>query len=167
MILDCFKAYDVRGKLGETLDTAISRRIGRAFAECFGPGTIVVGHDARASSPALKLALVDGLRDRGAGVIDIGLCGTEEVYFATGHLDAAGGIMVTASHNPIDYNGMKLVGPESRPIDPARMRDELGWRPSVTVEEGLARTVDWYLANEDWWRPLLERDGVRKRLGTG
>ncbi len=118
MILDCFKAYDVRGKLGETLDTAIARRIGRAFAECFGPGTIVVGHDARASSPALKLALVDGLRDRGAGVIDIGLCGTEEVYFATGHLDAAGGIMVTASHNPIDYNGMKLVGPESRPIDP-------------------------------------------------
>jgi len=118
MNLDCFKAYDVRGKLGETLDTAIARRIGRAFAECLGPGEIVVGHDARASSPTLKLALVDGLRDRGADVIDIGLCGTEEVYFATGHLSAAGGIMVTASHNPIDYNGMKLVGPESRPIDP-------------------------------------------------
>ena len=82
------------------------------------PSSIVVGHDARASSPALKTGLIDGLRDRGADVVDIGLCGTEEVYFATGYLRAAGGIMVTASHNPIDYNGMKLVGPESRPIDP-------------------------------------------------
>lgn len=118
MILDCFKAYDVRGRLGETLDASIACRIGRAFAASLGPGSIVVGHDARASSPALKTGLIDGLRDRGADVVDIGLCGTEEVYFATGHLSAAGGIMVTASHNPIDYNGMKLVGPESRPIDP-------------------------------------------------
>ena len=119
MNLECFKAYDVRGRLGETLDPAIARRIGRAFAAQLSPGTVVVGHDARESSPALKTALIDGLRERGADVVDIGLCGTEEVYFATGHLGAGGGIMVTASHNPIDYNGMKLVGEGSRPIDPA------------------------------------------------
>ncbi|MGI1662083.1 phosphomannomutase [Palleronia sp. KMU-117] len=119
MKLDCFKAYDVRGRLGETLDPSIARRIGRAFAARLQPGTVVVGHDARASSPSLKASLIDGLRERGADVVDIGLCGTEEVYFATAHLGAGGGIMVTASHNPIDYNGMKLVGPGSRPIDPA------------------------------------------------
>jgi phosphomannomutase len=119
MRLDCFLSYDVRGRLGETLDPEIARRIGFAFAHVMRPERVVVGHDARASSPELKAALVAGLTDAGAGVADIGLCGTEEVYFATGHLGAGGGIMVTASHNPIDYNGMKLVGPDSRPIDPA------------------------------------------------
>jgi phosphomannomutase len=119
MTLDCFKAYDVRGRLGETLDPAIARRIGRAFATRLSPGVVVVGHDARESSPALKIGLVDGLRERSADVVDIGLCGTEEVYFATSHLGAGGGVMVTASHNPIDYNGMKLVGRDSRPVDPA------------------------------------------------
>jgi phosphomannomutase len=118
MNLECFKAYDIRGRLGATLDPGIARRIGRAFAARLTPRTVVVGHDARESSPALKTALIDGLRERGVDVIDIGLCGTEEVYFATGHLGAGGGIMVTASHNPIDYNGMKLVGDGSRPIDP-------------------------------------------------
>ncbi len=118
MTLDCFKAYDVRGRLGETLDPAIARRIGRAFATRLSPGMVVVGHDARESSPALKIGLVDGLRERGVDVLDIGLCGTEEVYFATSHLGAGGGVMVTASHNPIDYNGMKFVGRDSRPIDP-------------------------------------------------
>jgi len=117
-MLQCFKAYDVRGQLGVTISPDIVRRIGRAFAHRMSPGTVVVGHDARASSPVLKTALIDGLRERGADVIDIGLCGTEEVYFATAHLDAGGGIMVTASHNPIDWNGLKLVGPDSRPIDP-------------------------------------------------
>ena len=118
MTLTCFKTYDIRGKLGETLDVAIAHRIGRAFAHVMQPGTVVVGHDARETSPALKAALTEGLRERGTDVTDIGLCGTEEVYFATGYLGAGGGIMVTASHNPIEYNGMKLVGPDSRPIDP-------------------------------------------------
>lgn len=119
MKLDCFKAYDIRGKLGESLDEDIARRIGRAFADIMKIGSVVVGHDARESSPALKAALTEGLRAGGVNVSDIGLCGSEEVYFATGHLHKGGGIMVTASHNPIDYNGMKMVGGGSRPIDPA------------------------------------------------
>jgi phosphomannomutase len=117
--LDCFKAYDVRGKLGETLDDGIAERIGAAFGHVLAARRMVVGHDARETSPTLKAAAIRGLLEVGADVIDIGLCGTEEVYFATGHLGADGGLMVTASHNPIEYNGMKLVGPGSRPIDPA------------------------------------------------
>ena len=118
MRLECFKSYDIRGRIGETLDEDIARRIGSAFAEVMKPDRVVVGHDARESSPRFKAALVDGLVSAGVDVADIGLCGTEEVYFATGHLGTGGGIMVTASHNPIDYNGMKLVGPGARPIDP-------------------------------------------------
>jgi len=116
--LDCFKAYDVRGRLGETLDEDIAQRIGAAFGHVLKASHVVVGHDARSSSPSLKAAAIRGLRETGADVSDIGLCGTEEVYFATGHLGADGGLMVTASHNPIEWNGMKLVGPGSRPIDP-------------------------------------------------
>lgn len=116
--LDCFKAYDVRGRLGETLDEDIARRIGAAFGHVLKASQVVVGHDARASSPALKAAVIGGLREVGVDVSDIGLCGTEEVYFATGHLRADGGLMVTASHNPIEWNGMKLVGSGARPIDP-------------------------------------------------
>lgn len=119
MELTCFKAYDIRGVLGENLDAEIAERIGRAFGEIMGPGPVVVGYDARETSPVLAAALARGITARGADVIDIGLGGTEEVYFATGHLGAAGGVMVTASHNPIEYNGMKLVGPGSKPLDPA------------------------------------------------
>ncbi|MEO0990618.1 MAG: phosphomannomutase, partial [Pseudomonadota bacterium] len=119
MNLTCFKAYDIRGKLGEDLNAEIARRIGRAYADVMAVGSVIVGHDARESSPVLKAALVEGLRTGGVNVTDIGLCGSEEVYFATGHLHKGGGIMVTASHNPIDYNGMKMVGPGSRPLDPA------------------------------------------------
>jgi phosphomannomutase len=116
--LDCFKAYDIRGRLGETLDEGIALRIGAGFGHVLRAAHVVVGHDARESSPYLKAAAIRGLRETGARVTDIGLCGTEEVYFATGHLGADGGLMVTASHNPIEYNGMKIVGPGSRPIDP-------------------------------------------------
>ncbi len=116
--LDCFKAYDVRGRLGETLDEDIAQDIGAAFGRVLGAARVVVGHDARASSPALKAAAIRGLQGAGVDAIDIGLCGTEEVYFATGHLGADGGLMVTASHNPIEWNGMKFVGPGARPVDP-------------------------------------------------
>jgi len=114
--LDCFKSYDVRGRLGDDLDAEIAYRIGRGFAQALAPASVVTGRDARETSPALQAALVDGLRDGGTDVIDIGLCGTEEVYFATDYFGAGGGIMVTASHNPIDYNGMKLVGPGATPL---------------------------------------------------
>ncbi|WP_428240452.1 phosphomannomutase CpsG [Gynuella sp.] len=114
--LTCFKAYDIRGELGKELNADIAYRIGRAYAEFFKPKTIVVGGDIRATSEELKLAFANGIRDFGADVIDIGLCGTEEIYFATSHLKVDGGCMVTASHNPINYNGMKMVREGARPI---------------------------------------------------
>ncbi|MCW8832363.1 MAG: phosphomannomutase CpsG [Colwellia sp.] len=114
--LTCFKAYDIRGKLGEELNTDIAYRIGRAFAQHTKAKEVVVGGDIRLTSEELKLALANGLMDGGTNVIDLGLCGTEHIYFATSHLGCDGGIVVTASHNPIDYNGMKLVRENSKPI---------------------------------------------------
>ncbi|CAI0894238.1 phosphomannomutase CpsG [Serratia proteamaculans] len=114
--LTCFKAYDVRGKLGEELNDDIAYRIGRAYGEFLKPKTVVLGSDVRLTSESLKLSLAKGLQDAGTDVIDIGMTGTEEIYFATSHLQADGGVEVTASHNPIDYNGMKLVREGSRPI---------------------------------------------------
>lgn len=114
--ITCFKAYDIRGRVPDQLNEDIAYRIGRASALYLKPKTMVVGHDIRLSSRALCDALTRGLLDGGADVIDIGLCGTEEVYFATSHLNADGGIVVTASHNPQDYNGMKLVREQSKPI---------------------------------------------------
>lgn len=116
MSLTCFKAYDVRGKLGVDLDESVAYRIGRATAEVLDARSIVVGRDVRASSQALMDAVVEGVRDAGADALDLGLCGTEEMYFATAHLDADGGIEVTASHNPMDYNGMKMVKAGSAPL---------------------------------------------------
>ncbi|HZW26140.1 MAG TPA: phosphomannomutase CpsG [Gallionella sp.] len=116
MILTCFKAYDIRGKLGDELNEDVAYRIGRAYAQHLGAKRVVVGGDVRLTSASLKLALANGLMDGGADVIDIGMTGTEEVYFAAFHLDVDGGIEVTASHNPMDYNGMKLVARGAVPI---------------------------------------------------
>jgi phosphomannomutase len=117
--MTCFKAYDVRGRLGPELNEDIARRIGRAFAETLGAARVVVGRDCRASSQLLSAAVIDGLLATGVEVHDLGLCGTEEMYFATTYLGACGGIEVTASHNPMDYNGMKMVGRSAAPLDPA------------------------------------------------
>ncbi|MBL1242460.1 MAG: phosphomannomutase CpsG [OCS116 cluster bacterium] len=114
--ITCFKAYDIRGKLGTQLNTDIAYRIGRAFGQYLKPQQVVVGGDVRLTSAELKNALADGLRDAGVDVIDLGQTGTEEIYFATSHLAVDGGIEVTASHNPMDYNGMKMVGRGSKPI---------------------------------------------------
>lgn len=116
MPLPAFKAYDIRGRVPDELNEDLARRIGVALAGQLESGPVVVGHDVRLASPALQAALSAGLRASGREVIDIGLCGTEEVYFQTDHLQAAGGVMVTASHNPMDYNGMKLVRENARPI---------------------------------------------------
>ncbi len=116
MNISCFKAYDIRGRLPDQLNEDVAWRIGRAYAEFLKPETVVVGRDVRLSSEALTQALADGLCQGGADVLDIGLCGTEEIYHATFSQKTDGGIMVTASHNPIDYNGMKLVREDSRPI---------------------------------------------------
>jgi len=114
--LTCFKAYDIRGKLGVELNTDIAYRIGRAFSAHTKAKKVVVGGDIRLTSEELKLALAKGLMAGGTDVIDIGMCGTEHIYFATNYLNIDGGVCVTASHNPIGYNGMKLVRTGSRPI---------------------------------------------------
>ena len=114
--LKCFKAYDIRGQVPLDLNPELAYNIGRAYASELKPKEVVIGYDIRLESPELALALSQGLKDSGVNIIDIGLCGTEEVYFATPHYQADGGIMVTASHNPKGYNGMKLVARDAIPI---------------------------------------------------
>lgn len=111
-----FKAYDIRGRVPDELNTDIAYAIGRAYAAFINPAKVVVGHDIRLSSPSITDALIEGLLDSGVNVSHIGICGTEEIYFATDHFGVDGGIVVTASHNPKDYNGLKMVREGSRPI---------------------------------------------------
>ena len=118
-VLTCFKAYDIRGIVGQDLTPDIAFLIGRAFAQTLGAKRVVIGRDCRPSSPALLDATARGLIAAGCDVLDLGLCGTEEVYHATTHFAADGGIEITASHNPAHYNGMKMVRKDSAPLDPA------------------------------------------------
>ncbi|EIJ67398.1 phosphomannomutase/phosphoglucomutase [Pasteurella bettyae] len=143
--LTCFKAYDIRGRLGDELNADIVYRIGRAFGQFLKPKTIVVGGDVRLTSKELKSAVTNGLLDSGVNVIDLGEVGTEEVYFATSFLQADGGIEVTASHNPMDYNGLKLVREGSRPI---------------SADTGLADIQR--LAEENHFAPVIQR-GIYKQ----
>jgi len=145
--IDCFKAYDIRGRIPDQLNADVAYRVGNAMAEFLGAKQIVIARDIRHSSSELADAVTQGLIDAGVEVLDIGLGGTEMVYFATGHLGADGGIMVTASHNPADYNGLKLVRAESRPvsgdtglfdIQKIAERDERLFAP----EKGSSRAVD-------------------------
>lgn len=117
MSLTCFKAYDIRGRLGVDLDEGIAHRVGRGFARALDARRVVLGRDCRASSEALARVVAEALMAEGAEVLDLGLSGTEEMYFATSHFAADGGICVTASHNPMDYNGMKMVRAGSAPLD--------------------------------------------------
>ena len=114
--ITCFKAYDIRGRIPDQLNPDIAYRIGNATAAFLDAKRVVIGRDMRLSSAELTDAVVKGLTDAGVEVLDIGLCGTEMVYFATAHLKTDGGIMVTASHNPADYNGLKLVREDAKPI---------------------------------------------------
>ena len=114
--IECFKAYDIRGQIPNQLNVDIAYRIGNAAVEYLSAETIVLGRDIRLTSTEFADAISAGVREAGADVLDIGLGGTEMVYFATGELQADGGIMVTASHNPADYNGLKLVRRQARPI---------------------------------------------------
>jgi len=136
--LQCFTAYDVRGRIPDDLDVDIARRIGVAFCRQIGAKSLVIGRDMRLSSPELSGAIITTLIDIGVDVIDIGLCGTEEMYFAVfnGEADGiGGGIMITASHNPADYNGMKFVSKGARPMS----RDS----GLLEVAENAA-SVDWF-----------------------
>ena len=146
--LTCFKAYDIRGQLGTELDEDVAYRIGRAYAELLQPKTIVLGGDVRLTSEALKIALSEGIRDAGGDVIDLGMVGTEEVYFGTSHLNADGGIEVTASHNPLDYNGMKPIREGSRPISSdtglleiKRLAEENNFAPVDPTKRGAYKKV--------------------------
>ncbi len=114
--LRCFKAYDIRGRFPDALSPALARAAGQAFVEEFQAKSVVVGRDARLSGPALRDALADGLRDAGADVDDLGVCGTEEIYHAAFSGDFDGGIMITGSHNPADENGMKMVRRGAVPV---------------------------------------------------
>ncbi len=114
--ITCFKAYDVRGRIPDQLNEDIAYRIGQAYAAYIKPREVVVGYDIRLSSQSLCAALTRGLNDAGVNVMNIGQCGTEEIYFATSFLNVDGGIVVTASHNPKDYNGIKFVRENSKPI---------------------------------------------------
>lgn len=115
--VSCFKTYDIRGSVPQQLNEELAWRIGRALCQVLSAKTVVIGHDIRLSSPALSAALAKGLTEGGAKVIDIGLCGTEQVYFSVFHLNADAGVCITASHNPANYNGMKLVGKNAVPLN--------------------------------------------------
>lgn len=115
-ISNSFKAYDIRGRIPDEFNDEVAYLIGRAYGEFLKPKTVCVGHDIRLTSPSISQALEKGLADHGCNIEDIGLSATEEIYFVTSYKKLDGGIMVTASHNPADYNGMKLVREQSRPI---------------------------------------------------
>jgi phosphomannomutase len=134
--LPCFKAYDVRGKVPGELNPEIAKAIGIAFAEHTGARTVCAGHDIRLSGPELAAALTAGMQERGVKVIDLGLVGTEMVYFATGHYGYDGGVMITASHNPPEYNGMKMVRAGSRPISGDTGLNEIEKRTHELLEAG-------------------------------
>jgi phosphomannomutase len=146
--IGCFKAYDLRGRVPDELDEDIAWRVGRAFAAWRGARRVAIGRDVRASSDALAAALARGLNEGGADVADLGLCGTEEIYFAADHAGLDGGIMITASHNPPDYNGMKIVRDGARP---------------VSADSGL---VDLRRLAEAGDLPRPDRVGTRKPLDT-
>ena len=117
IILTCFKAYDVRGELNVNFDAKIAYRIGRAVAQHFQASNIVIGFDARETSPELAAATMNGICDAGSNVMSIGMAGTEEMYWAVTVFGACAGIEITASHNPINYNGLKIVKSGSQPLD--------------------------------------------------
>jgi phosphomannomutase len=114
--LSAFKAYDIRGRIPDELNPELVYQVGRAYAAFVKPKRVCVGRDIRLTSSEFATELIRGLTDAGVDVLDIGLCGTEGVYFATFAWKLDGGIMVTASHNPPDYNGLKLVREQSKPI---------------------------------------------------
>ena len=157
----CFKAYDIRGRVPGELDADLAYRIGLSTARFLESGTVAVGRDCRLSSASLASALSRGLTDAGADVLDIGQCGTEMVYHATFARRLAGGVMVTASHNPMDHNGMKLVRDGARPISGDSGLDAIGAgaidcdltpvsRPgSVTTADTLAEFVDFLVGQTD------------------
>jgi phosphomannomutase len=150
--LTCFKAYDVRGEISVNIDEDIAYRIGRAVAQHFVAKSVVIGFDARETSPAFAAAAARGAMDAGADVLDIGMAGTEEMYWAVTEFVACAGIEVTASHNPINYNGIKIVKSHSRP---------LGDASDFQVIKALAGSQEWLSVSETG-KELDRSDEARK-----
>ncbi len=143
-----FKAYDIRGKVPGELNNDLAYKVGRAFAKHQNAKKVVIGRDVRKSSPELAKSLAKGLTDAGCNVVDLGLCGTEMIYFTTPYLDADGGVMITASHNPPEYNGLKFVKKGSKPmgydsglneIEKMILNDDMG---EVSQEKGKVEILD-------------------------
>lgn len=155
--LPAFKAYDIRGRVPTDLNESLAERIGAGMSAELDAGPVVIGRDVRLSSSGLQQALSLGFRNAGREVIDIGLCGTEEVYFQTAHLQAAGGVMVTASHNPMDYNGMKLVRDGARPIsgDSGLLRIRDFAAGGTVLPDGPAATTRAQSGKDGYIRHLL------------
>lgn len=159
----CFKTYDVRGRLPDELNPDIARKIGRAFARITGARRVAVGRDMRLSSPEICQSLSLGLTESGVEVLDLGLCGTENVYFATFHEDLDGGVMVTASHNPADYNGMKLVGARAVPISQEQLRaiESSLEEPLVCNEVGSRAPLDTWPAYLNFLADLVPPESLQ------
>ena len=156
--MSCFKAYDIRGRVPDELNPDIAYRLGVAYARRFKPERVALGQDVRHSSRPLLEALALGLNQGGAETLDLGLCGTEEVYFAAFQPGVDGGIMVTASHNPMDYNGMKLVREGARPIS-----GDTGLRE---LEKDVGQRAEvHHVENLDWCRMIRSRGYSGQRLG--
>ncbi len=167
--LTCFKAYDIRGELDVELDNGVAYRVGRAFARTLSLKSVVVGGDARATSADLKMALAEGLQAEGCNVIDIGMVGTEEIYFATSYLNVDGGVEVTASHNPINYNGMKLVREQSKPVsgdtglrDIQQMAEQQPWlTEAAKAEKGSYSKVSILAAYVDHLLGYINAENIK------
>jgi len=164
--ITCFKAYDLRGRIPTELNDEVAYKVARGYAEFLAPKRVAVGRDIRLSSASLTQALCRGLNDSGVDVDDIGVCGTEGVYFATFDGGYDGGIMITASHNPPDYNGMKFVRQQSRPISADNGLKEIraaaekgGFRDGA--RRGARREVDTSKAYVEHLLSYIERDKLR------
>jgi phosphomannomutase len=166
--LSAFKAYDVRGRIPDEINPDLIYQIGRAYAAFIKPKRVAVGRDIRLTSGEFAQALIRGLTDSGVDVLDIGLCGTEGVYFATFHYELDGGLMITASHNPPDYNGLKLVREKSKPVGSdtglreiaALIRD--GKLPPPAAAKGRVQALDTSAAYVDHLLRYVNRPALRR-----
>ncbi|MFC2136349.1 phosphomannomutase [Bacteroidota bacterium] len=162
-----FKAYDIRGKVPSELNTELTYKIGRVFANYLNCKSVVIGHDVRESSEEISEALTKGLNDAGCDVTDLGLCGTEMIYFATPFLDADGGVMITASHNPPEYNGLKFVKKGSVPmgydsglrdIEQMILNDKLG---EISEHKGTVNNFDAMNEFIDSLKKFYDKDKIK------